>query len=237
MFAPFGQSGNRIGSMMNQDAAESSATKSMERRHIVDYLPGWMTPNHLTFMRFGLAGFMIVLDYQGFGLGWVIILGLIAGATDLADGALARRRNLVTSLGAFLDPLGDKLFAVVLLLMVWRRGFIEPWVILLILVCELHAVVLPFVSIIRRKLKGQKLWPPPKVRANRFGKYKTAWLASAMGLMIIGSWLEAQWMAAFGYYNVFCGHSLGPGGGIPVYKSILPGRARLIVLQAKVFEP
>ena len=51
----------------------------------------------------GLSG-----DY----LGWAIILGLFASFSDLLDGAVARRRGQVTKLGAFLDPLGDKVLAV-----------------------------------------------------------------------------------------------------------------------------
>jgi phosphatidylglycerophosphate synthase len=61
-------------------------------------------PNHLTYMRFALGLGMIWLDLQGVSMVWIIIMGLIAGASDLLDGALARSRNLTSRMGAVLDP-------------------------------------------------------------------------------------------------------------------------------------
>ncbi len=48
---------------------------------------------------------------------WVALIFLLAGATDLLDGFLARRMNQVSALGEFLDPVADKLMVVVVLVM------------------------------------------------------------------------------------------------------------------------
>ena len=202
-------SGGLNGKVAKSGGTEGAARQAPAGKAMVDYLPQWVTPNSLTIMRLALAPLILILDFHQVDLGWLILLGLIAGMSDLADGALARRRGLVSKLGAFLDPLGDKFFAVVLLVMVWRRGFLEPWLVLLILACEIHTVAFPLLSLVRRLINRQKLWPPPKVAPNRFGKVKTAWMASSMGLILIGVWLGLGGVSGFGYVNLFVAIGLG----------------------------
>jgi phosphatidylglycerophosphate synthase len=81
--------------------------------------------------------------------------------------------------------MGDKLFAVILALMVWNRGYVAGWLLLCLLLCEIHAILVPLVVFIRRIKAGVPLLPVPKLKVNRWGKVKTAWLASAMGLVLI----------------------------------------------------
>jgi len=58
---------------------------------------------------------------------------LFATLTDLLDGYLARRRNLVTDLGRFLDPLADKLINAAALIMLIPHGRIQAWMVFLII--------------------------------------------------------------------------------------------------------
>jgi CDP-diacylglycerol--glycerol-3-phosphate 3-phosphatidyltransferase len=64
-------------------------------------------PNQLTAARFVLGVVLFVLIEHGLWVGCVVVFAL-AAATDWLDGYLARRRNLVSSLGRQLDPLVDK---------------------------------------------------------------------------------------------------------------------------------
>jgi cardiolipin synthase len=71
-----------------------------------------LTPaNQLTLARVVLIPFFVILVVYGH-LGWALVVFLVAGLTDLFDGLLARTLSRRTSLGAWLDPVADKLLIV-----------------------------------------------------------------------------------------------------------------------------
>lgn len=98
-------------------------------------------PNLITISRL-LAVPIIILLLQ-FGHGDPItskiaaIAFLTASLTDLLDGYLARRYGQVTNLGAFLDPLADKLLAAAAMIMLIPLSRIPAWVVFLILTREM----------------------------------------------------------------------------------------------------
>jgi cardiolipin synthase (CMP-forming) len=67
--------------------------------------------NQLTFLRILAVPVFVLLLLYGY-LGWALVVFLGAGATDALDGVIARRANQRTSLGAWLDPMADKLLVV-----------------------------------------------------------------------------------------------------------------------------
>lgn len=70
----------------------------------------WNVPNILTFSRILIIPIFVALFYVHFTGHYFVVWGLFALAciTDLFDGAIARKHNLVTNLGKFLDPIADK---------------------------------------------------------------------------------------------------------------------------------
>ena len=65
-------------------------------------------PNQLTFLRLAfLPVFIITIHYERYG--WAMVILIVAGLTDGLDGWLARGLNQKTPLGAYLDPIADKL--------------------------------------------------------------------------------------------------------------------------------
>lgn len=197
--------------MPDKDAAPQPQKKGIG---FVDWLvrevvPSWVSPNHITMVRILFSFLMLAAHLAGAGYGLLVILGLIAGFSDLLDGAVARRRGLTTDLGAFLDPLSDKIFFAILVVIVVMRGLIPLWLILLLLLTEVHTVLIPALAIIKRKRRGEPLFPAPKVQPNRWGKLKTGWVASAIGLTLIGSWAGWGWMVTFGVYNLWVGLAMG----------------------------
>ncbi len=196
---------------MHEQASQEGMTFG---QRVVSVFPQWVTPNHLTFLRMACTLVILAFEFNNSGLGIIIILGLVAGFSDLLDGALARARGLVTNLGAFLDPLSDKLFAIVLIVVVWRRDLVEPWLLLLILLTEVHTVLIPVLSLLRRRRQGLDLWPPPKVEPNQLGKLKTFWFASSLGFTILGAWLGWNWLVGFAWFIIWVSLALGVGGEV-----------------------
>lgn len=95
----------------------------------------WNLPNMLTIGRIGLIPLFVLFTYRADPL-YSVLAGAIfalASITDVVDGYLARRWNLVTVVGKFMDPLADKLIAMAALVMVVRLGRIEAWVVILLL--------------------------------------------------------------------------------------------------------
>ena len=71
-------------------------------------------PNKLTMLRILLIPvFMVVLYWDFPGATWVAVaIFIVASFTDLLDGKIARKYNLVTDFGKFADPLADKMLVV-----------------------------------------------------------------------------------------------------------------------------
>ena len=69
------------------------------------------TANQLTLLRMLLIPAFVILVIYGH-LGWALVVFATAGATDALDGLIARRSGQKTSLGAWLDPMADKLLLV-----------------------------------------------------------------------------------------------------------------------------
>jgi cardiolipin synthase len=67
--------------------------------------------NQLTILRIMLVPAFVLLVVYGY-LGWALVTFLVAGITDALDGLIARRAGQRTSLGAWLDPMADKLLLV-----------------------------------------------------------------------------------------------------------------------------
>jgi len=68
----------------------------------------WSIPNLLSFFRILLIPVMVILYAKGHTLGALIVFG-VSALSDIVDGQIARRCNMVTDLGKMLDPLADKL--------------------------------------------------------------------------------------------------------------------------------
>lgn len=90
-------------------------------------------PNKLTLMRMILIPFMMffyLANFIPFGIGKIVALAIfiIAALTDLLDGKIARKHNLITNFGKFLDPIADKLLTSAVLFMMMADGTIPaPW--------------------------------------------------------------------------------------------------------------
>ena len=95
-------------------------------------------PNKLTMLRILLIPVFMVVLYLGFpGATWVALaIFIIASLTDLLDGKIARKYNLVTDFGKFADPLADKMLTTAALLWFVECGQMPAWALLIVLIRE-----------------------------------------------------------------------------------------------------
>src|SRR3989338_8809859 len=88
-------------------------------------------PNFVTLIRIVLIHFFLVLLSSGLYLDALIVF-IAGGLTDFLDGALARMTNQQTALGAYLDPVADKLLIMSSFVMLGLIRAIPPWVAVLV---------------------------------------------------------------------------------------------------------
>ena len=81
---------------------------------IIHFWPRSITPNHLTFLRIGIAAVIIaLLFYYRYDNFLVVMLLLFIGAMlDILDGSIARTLGKETKLGIVLDPLADRILLI-----------------------------------------------------------------------------------------------------------------------------
>ena len=126
--------------------------------------PGWLYAP--------AAGF--IMEY---GLATAGAIFVVAFATDLLDGHIARKYNLVTDFGIFLDPIADKLLVTAALVALTARGALGAWIPVVIVSRELIVT-------------GMRLLGANKgvvLAAGRLGKIKTFVQWAALTLMLFGN--------------------------------------------------
>jgi CDP-diacylglycerol--glycerol-3-phosphate 3-phosphatidyltransferase len=129
-------------------------------------------PNKLTLIRFGLtAAFAVVLEtHWRFRCTSGLALFVLASLTDYADGAIARKRGLITNFGALMDPLVDKILIATALICLSAipyhgRPALPAWVSIVVIGREFLITGLRQLA----AAKGHVL------AADRWGKHKTIW--------------------------------------------------------------
>ncbi len=88
-------------------------------------------PNFLTLIRIVLIPFFLVLLSSQLYLEALVVF-IVGGLTDALDGAVARMTNQKTSLGAYLDPVADKMLIISSFVMLGLIGGIPPWLVVLV---------------------------------------------------------------------------------------------------------
>lgn len=162
-----------------------SAKESFERK-VALLIPSRIHPNHLTSFRLAVILLLPVAEFYGLSAKAVFWLGVLGGISDGLDGITARQRRQITPLGTALDPIADKLFALVCFIILWRRGMVSGELVTWMLILESHLVVIPVLSFIYRFLGGQPNERESTIRPNIFGKIKMTVMVSGFCLMFLG---------------------------------------------------
>lgn len=96
-------------------------------------------PNKLTIFRVLLIPFFVVLllvDITSYDNWIALVVFIVASLTDLLDGKIARKYNLVTNFGKFMDPLADKLLVCSALICLVEMERIAAWMVIVIIARE-----------------------------------------------------------------------------------------------------
>jgi len=150
-------------------------------------------PNKLTVIRMIMIVPFVLLLLGGFHQwGWftavfggileyvdyiALVLFIAASLTDLVDGHIARKYNLVTNFGKFMDPIADKLLVCAAMICLVEMGRIPSWVVIIIISRE-------FI------INGFRLVASDKgvvIAANYWGKFKTTFQMIMICLMIVNN--------------------------------------------------
>ena len=97
-------------------------------------------PNKLTILRTVMIPFFILFLYTDWFHGYDKIIAAVifiaASLTDMLDGKIARKYNLVTDFGKFMDPLADKLLVCSAMICLIEKGQLAAWIVIIIIARE-----------------------------------------------------------------------------------------------------
>ena len=147
-------------------------------------------PNTLSLFRIACIPVLVILlffPHKPTSFLAALVFGL-ASISDLLDGFLARRRQMVTTLGQFLDPLADKLIVSAALIMLVPLGRVPAWMVVVIIGRELAITGLRSVAVSEGKI----------ISASELGKKKMVFqIVAVLGLLF-----------HYEYFGVNC-HAVG----------------------------
>lgn len=121
--------------------------------------------NQLSLLRILITPLVVLLLYfpGKITCSLAVLAFIFAAITDWLDGYVARRSNMVTSMGKFLDPLADKVLVCSVLIMLAQLGWAPAWVVIVIVCRELVVTGLRAIAVDEGIV----------LAADKFGKAKT----------------------------------------------------------------
>ena len=134
-------------------------------------------PNKLSLLRMAMIPVVVALMIPCNAVCTRIaaVVFAIAAFTDFLDGYIARRDNIVTDFGKFIDPVADKLLNLSALVMLSHQGLLPAWVVVIILARELCVDGLRMVAVGQGRV----------IAAGKLGKIKTvSQIALVLWLML-----------------------------------------------------
>ena len=135
-------------------------------------------PNKLTVARVILIPFFVFFllnDSMNPHFKWVALaIFIVASLTDLLDGKIARKYNLVTDFGKFMDPLADKLLVCSAMIGLIELGRIEAWIVIVIIAREFIISGFRLIAADNGRVIAASYW----------GKFKTTFQMFMVILMI-----------------------------------------------------
>jgi CDP-diacylglycerol--glycerol-3-phosphate 3-phosphatidyltransferase len=145
-------------------------------------------PNRLTLFRIALIPVILLMLYLAKSdynpivakqhlYGWIsCICFFFACITDFFDGYIARKNNIITVFGSFLDPIADKFLVISVLIMLLSLGRVPDWVVIILVLRELY------ITSLRLLASNQNISVP----VGPMGKWKTTAQMFGIGFLLVG---------------------------------------------------
>ncbi|HXL22585.1 MAG TPA: CDP-alcohol phosphatidyltransferase family protein [Candidatus Dormibacteraeota bacterium] len=138
----------------------------------------WTVPNQITLLRLGfLPFFLILISYEHYR--WALLLLVVAGLSDGIDGLLARKLNQKSALGAYLDPIADKLLLSSSFVILAFKSKIAWWLTIMVLSRDILLLTVAAVILL---ISGYRPFPP-----SILGKCTTAAQILLVFLVVLGA--------------------------------------------------
>src|SRR5882757_7980619 len=116
----------------------------------------WTVPNQITFLRLGfLPIFLMLIAYDRYR--WALLVLVVSGLSDGIDGLLARSLNQRSALGAYLDPIADKLLLSSSFVILAFKKELAWWLTIIVLSRDVLILVVAVVIIL---IWGYRPFPP-----------------------------------------------------------------------------
>jgi cardiolipin synthase (CMP-forming) len=116
----------------------------------------WTVPNQITLLRLGiLPFFLILIAYEHYR--WALLILVLAGLSDGIDGLLARKLNQKSAVGAYLDPIADKLLLCSSFVILAMEKQIAWWLTIMVLSRDIMMLTVAAVIIL---ISGYRPFPP-----------------------------------------------------------------------------
>ena len=116
-----------------------------------------LIPNYLTIIRLILVPIIFALIlYEHYTM--AIIVYIIANLTDVLDGYIARKFNLISDFGKLMDPLADKITQVGTILALILKGIIPFWILIIISLKEITMIVVASVLFKKKIVTVHSKW-------------------------------------------------------------------------------
>ena len=138
----------------------------------------WTVPNQITLLRLGfLPLFLILISYEEYH--WALLILVLSGLSDGIDGLLARKLNQRSALGAYLDPIADKLLLSSSLVILAMKALIPWWLTIIVLSRDVLILIVAAVILL---ISGYRPFPP-----SLLGKLTTMSSIALVFLVILGA--------------------------------------------------
>ena len=148
-------------------------------------------PNVLSFIRLLLVPVYVLLFVRGLKY-WALAVFVTASVTDLLDGYIARKYNLITNLGKLLDPFADKVMVLTAMLsMAIGNALIPaviPWTAFIILMCKELCMVLGGLLMLKKGIV---------VYSSMIGKVAHCFFIGGLVLSYFHDWFAARCVGWF----------------------------------------